>query len=76
MSKLKSINHKGYINPLQKEYIKLFWKKKQEIIFNNNKQMNIPVLNILIPNVPVLNVPVPNIPVPNIEIPQLIMEVD
>jgi len=35
MAKLKSINHKGYINPLQKEYIKIFWKKKQELIHLN-----------------------------------------
>jgi len=35
MARLKSINHKGYINPLQKEYIKIFWKKKQELIHLN-----------------------------------------
>jgi len=35
MARLKSINHKGYINPLQKEYIKIFWKKKQELIHIN-----------------------------------------
>lgn len=35
LAKLKSINHKGYINPLQKEYIKIFWKKKQELFHLN-----------------------------------------
>lgn len=61
LSKLKSINHKGYINPLQKEYIKIFWKKKQELFHLNEiieaeKNTNIINPNIINPNIQAVNI--------------------
>ncbi len=43
MAKLKSINDKGYIIPLQKEYIKLFWNtinnQSSDLITNKNREI-------------------------------------
>jgi hypothetical protein len=42
MARLKCINDQGYIIPLQKEYIKLFWNtinnSSSELIANKNKE--------------------------------------
>jgi hypothetical protein len=52
MARLKSINNNGYIVPLQKEYIKLFWQSIIDIqqcsikIEKNNLPIPVPIQNI------------------------------